>query len=91
MAKFKNMAKYRIVQVGDTAFVVEENWENVISTGSLWWKRYTTVDRWIPIGGAPYMRGFPSPPPRPPFGSEAAAQKWINDKRKYPIVVKDPA
>lgn len=91
MAKFNRMGKYRIVQVSDNGFVVEESWENIVTTGSLWWKRYKTIDRWIPIGSAPYMRGFPTPPAKPPFRSEAEAQKWISDKQKYPIIIKEPA
>lgn len=91
MAKFQNMAKYRIVQVGANAFVVEESWENVFVTGSLWWKKFQVIDRWIPIGSAPYMRGFPTPPAKPPFRSQEDAQQWIDDKRKYPIVIKENA
>lgn len=85
------MAKYRIVQVSTCGFVVEKAWQNVVVTGWLWWKKYETVERWLPIGKAPYMRGFPSPPAKHPFRSQAAAQQWIDDKRKYPIVIKENA
>ncbi len=87
------MTQYRIVQVGDRAFAVEQLWLRSIVYGIWWWAKAETVEEWLPIGRCPCLpgSGIPSPPAFPSFATEAAAQKWIDDKRKYPMVVKEPA
>lgn len=73
--------EYRIVQVSDSVFNVERAY---YSTYRYWpWSSPVLVVRWG-IGAGMMNHALP-------FKSQEAAQKWIDDKRKYPIVVKHPA
>jgi hypothetical protein len=75
------MAEYRIVQVADGVFNVEKAYRD---TFKQWpWSKPVERCKWIVGAGLPDHAL--------PFKTEAAAQKWIDDKRKYPIVIKHPA
>jgi hypothetical protein len=70
--------EYRIVQVADHTFNVQRAYH---STYRHWpWSSPVPKVEWLPVDRIPF-----------PFKSEEHAQKWIDDKRKYPIVVKQPA
>ncbi|MDO7885356.1 hypothetical protein [Hymenobacter cheonanensis] len=72
--------EYRIVQVSDSTFHVEVA---RYSTYKYWpWSPPVSIVTWKNAG----IPGIPFP-----FKSEEHAQKWIDDQRKYPIVVKHPA
>jgi hypothetical protein len=73
--------QYRIVQTGDSTFMVERMCL-VTVWGKYPWSKHTQGTKWVPAE---------HPPPTRRFCSQEAAQKWINDKRTYPIVVKEPA
>jgi hypothetical protein len=76
------MGEYRIVQTGDNTFIVEKTHHSV-EPGKWPWSAPVTVSEWRPALGFP---GHPYP-----FPSLERAEKWLNDHRKYPIVVKHPA
>lgn len=78
--------QYRIVQVSDTAFVVEEL-RRVPRDGFWPWAKRCWVEEW----NHARLSAGPLAPFVPPFKSVEQAQKWIDDKRKYPIVIKQPA
>lgn len=84
-------ATYRIVQVADNGFAVQQLWQRMRTTGMLWWKKTYTDSEWVGVGGTPHYSGIPSPPPFPAFRTLESAEKYVADKRKYPLVVKDPA
>lgn len=70
---------YRIVQVSDHCFHVETQ------------RTYLKARPW-PWSKKEYGTEFVSAMPIAfPFNNEAHAQKWIDDRRKYPIVVKEVA
>ena len=76
------MAEYRIVQTGDNVFIVEKV-HHFTEDGKWPWSRPVPVSEWraaLGFPGCPY-----------PFKSQEAAEKWLADHRKYPIVVKHPA
>lgn len=76
--------QYRIVQVADNLFIVEELCRiRIPRYGFFGFGKTRWVEEWNRVGAG----GRPTPP----LLSEAQAQKWIDDKRKYPIVVKQPA
>ena len=80
--------KYRIVQVSDVSFMVQEL-RMVVRTSILPWVKQQWIEEWNDT--AKYIAksdsGMLFPVPKL-FASEADAQKWVDDKRKYPIVVK---
>ncbi|MGI4866122.1 MAG: hypothetical protein ACRYFZ_19515 [Janthinobacterium lividum] len=70
---------FRIVQISDYCFHVEKE------------RSYLKYRPW-PWSKKEYGTEFVSAMPVPfPFKTEAHAQKWIDDQRKYPIVVKEAA
>lgn len=76
------MAEYRILQTGDNTFTVEK--ANHFTKPGKWpWSAPVQCSEWRPAGP---FRGISFP-----FNSLEKAEKWINDQRKYPIVVKHPA
>ena len=76
------MAEYRIVQTGDNTFIVEKAHHSV-EPGKWPWSAPVTVSEWRSAFGFPGCFF--------PFKSQELAQKWIDDQRKYPLVVKHPA
>jgi hypothetical protein len=73
--------EYRIVQVADSIFHVERAYHYTLR---YWpWSKPVAKTRWVVGAGLPDSAL--------PFKSQEAAQKWIDDRRKYPIVVKYPA
>lgn len=83
--------KYRIIQHSDVLFGVQELRMVPRDSWKPWVKR-RWVEEWE--DSAIYIEksdsGMLYPCPRR-FPSPDEAQKWIDDKRKYPIVVKEPA
>lgn len=78
--------KYRILQAGDNEFVVEAL--RMVPRERPWpWTKREWVEQW----DCARLSAGPMAPRVPTFKSEQGAQKWIDDKRKYPIVVKEPA
>ena len=82
--------EYRIIQVDDERFGVEELDVVIRNERSPFGKR-ERVETWRPT--AVYVEkigdGFYPLPRRWP--TQAEAQKWLDDHRKYPLVVKHPA
>ncbi|MDB5270246.1 MAG: hypothetical protein JWP58_3286 [Hymenobacter sp.] len=80
--------EYRIVQTSDYCFMVERA-ELVRKrlSGLFWWAKWDYVQVWHRSGKKFFAGGcYPQA-----FKTAADAQKWIDDSRKYPIVVKQPA
>jgi hypothetical protein len=78
--------QYRIVQTGDDSFRVEEMRLVPIDSWKPWVKR-----QWVEEWHWATFSGHHMAPAVPPFKTIEQAQKWVDDKRKYPIVVKQPA
>jgi hypothetical protein len=80
---------FRIVQISDSNFTVEELRMVPRDSWKPWVKR-RWVEEWNRVRFG--LSAFHSMAPLvPPFLSVEAAQKWIDDKRQYPLVVKQPA
>lgn len=74
--------QYRIVQTAASTFIIEKL--RCFTTPARWpWSASLPGHEWVPAVRIPGQ-------PRP-FRSQEAAQKWINDTRTYPIVVKESA
>ncbi len=76
------MAEYRIVQTSDNCFIVEKA-HHYTEPGKWPWSKEINCSEWRPALGFP---GHPFP-----FPSLEKAEKWVDNQRKYPIVVKHPA
>lgn len=77
---------YRIVQTSDATFEVERQ-RMVPHEDNFWpWGKKPPVETWESLHPSTMRQVGLAP-----FPTEAAAQKWIDDKRTYPIVVKQPA
>lgn len=72
--------EYRIVQMADHTFVVDRIEEYNYTPWP--WSKPETRRHWARVGCGTVARPFPS---------QDEAQKFIDDRRKYPIVVKHPA
>ena len=81
--------RYRIVQVKDDAWMVERLRKK--PRFGFWpWEKTTWIDEWERSARDSFHEGVAEPFCRC-FPTIEAAQKWIDDYRKYPLVVKDPA
>lgn len=78
---------YRIIQTADESFAVERLVKEYRRAAGWRWWRTTPVLVWRPSA----LKGFGGCTYPQTFKTEAAAQKWIDDTRKYPLVVKEPA
>ena len=79
------MSQYRIVQISEPFFVVEE----LVATheeGYWPWSKGKIVENWE-RAFLTEVRFYRTST----FLSQQAAQNWIDDRHKYPIVVKQPA
>lgn len=84
------MEQYRIVQTSDSWYMVEELTRKWVA--GAWWQPGQWVEHWERSARDDWKDFIPAFGPRcRQFESEAAAQKWIDDKRKYPLVIKQPA
>lgn len=70
---------FRIVQVSDTCFHVEKQRPYPKPRPWPWSKKEYGIE---------YVSAMPIPFP---FKNQEHAQKWIDDVRKYPVVVKEAA